>query len=145
MAAPGHAAGALPENNEPTGAAESVEPDGKKAKVVENDKLKSFARRWCPKLSPARERWFVVRDVFDKKIKPVVEGLGFSSYKVEDRRVFCHLLLSLSRIYVSCFMSNKILCFFPAVQPNKTANGRCHLAPHSMSKIHSGGLVELVR
>ena len=112
VAAAGHAACAPPGNAAPADAAESVEPDGKKAKVVENDKLKTFARRWCPKLSPARERWFVVRDVFNQKIKPVVEGLGFSSYKVEDRRVFCHLLLSLSRIYVSYFLSNKISYVF---------------------------------
>ena len=141
-----HAAGALVESEEPAGAAEPAEPDGKKAKVGENeDKLKTFARRWCPKTSPARDRWLVVRDVFNMKIKPVVEGLGFSAYQVEDRTVFCHLHLSLPAKYVSLLHLQQISILLWVTQLNKTANGPCHLAPHSIPSFHSGRLVELVR
>ena len=42
-------------------------------------RLKSFARRTCPKSSPARERWIAVRDVFEETVKPVLIWFGYNT------------------------------------------------------------------
>ena len=46
---------------------------------------KSFARRSCPKTSPAKERWLAVRDVFEKDLKPLLQGLNFALSAWEAR------------------------------------------------------------
>eukprot|EP00913_Durusdinium_trenchii_P022178 g20838.t1 len=56
----------------------------KKNKLDENGEqrkspLKSFARRQCPKSSPARERWLVVREFFRMEIKPRIVPCGEST------------------------------------------------------------------
>jgi hypothetical protein len=39
--------------------------------------LTTFARRPCPKVSPNKERWFVIRDTFKEHVEPTVKGMGF--------------------------------------------------------------------
>lgn len=51
--------------------------------------VKSFARRFIPKLTPARERWLAVRDVFNQHVKDCIEELGFKPYPVEARDFLC--------------------------------------------------------
>lgn len=62
----------------------------KKNKLDENGEqrkspLKSFARRQCPKSSPARERWLVVREFFRMEIKPRIVPCGESTAAWEVR------------------------------------------------------------
>ncbi|CAK9097692.1 unnamed protein product [Durusdinium trenchii] len=59
------------------------EPTG--ADAAPRNALKSFARRPCPKTSPAKERWLAVRDVFESAIKPILEEVGFKTSPVEAR------------------------------------------------------------
>lgn len=60
------------ENQEP-------EPNTDKKK---ND-LQSFARRPPPKTSPSRDRWLVIRDVFNEHLVPALKLVGFPIYKWE--------------------------------------------------------------
>lgn len=59
------------------------EPTG--ADAAPRNALKSFARRPCPKTSPAKARWLAVRDVFESAIKPILEEVGFKTSPVEAR------------------------------------------------------------
>ncbi len=46
---------------------------------------KSFARRFCPKTSPAREKWIAIRDCFNKELRGyIVDDLGAPAHPVED-------------------------------------------------------------
>lgn len=68
------------------GAADGEEPA---AKVPRDDGdesvVKSFARRFCPKTSPARERWIAVRGAFLEEVKPALLWYSFSPYHWEAR------------------------------------------------------------
>ena len=51
----------------------------------ESSYLKSFARRVCPKSSPAREKWFAIRDIFNEVLRDyIIDDLGASAYPVEE-------------------------------------------------------------
>ena len=58
-------------------------PPAEKEKGEEAGKLKSFARRFCPQRSPAKEKWFVLRKVFLNEIQESAEGLGSSCSKLQ--------------------------------------------------------------
>ena len=61
--------------------------DGEGEKKDEEDKTqdvnKTFARRYCPTLTPARERWIMVSEIFNKRLRPLIEKLGFRAYPYE--------------------------------------------------------------
>eukprot|EP00435_Cladocopium_sp_Y103_P067831 s401_g30.t1 len=48
--------------------AEPVPPAPKRQRL----ELTTFARRPCPKVSPNKERWFVIRDIFRETVEPAV-------------------------------------------------------------------------
>ena len=51
----------------------------------ETEYTKSFARRPCPKTSPAREKWIAIRGCFNKELRDyIIDDLGASAYPVED-------------------------------------------------------------
>ena len=55
------------------------------AKADEESCMKSFARRVCPKSSPAREKWVAIRDCFNETLKDyIINDLGASAYPVEE-------------------------------------------------------------
>lgn len=59
-------------------------PAQKKSKKDQDGQdAKTFARRFCPKTSPARERWLAVREIFNKQLKSYVTDIGFSSHAME--------------------------------------------------------------
>ena len=81
--------------------AEAV-PDKKKKRTdeaPEKGEPKTFARRPCPKTSPASDRWIAISQTFKKHVAPRIVALGLYTYSYEDRGATkisnCHLALSL--------------------------------------------------
>jgi len=68
--------------------AEAV-PDKKKKKrtdeAPEKGEPKTFARRPCPKTSPASDRWIAISQTFKKHVAPRIVALGLYTYSYEDR------------------------------------------------------------
>ena len=67
--------------------AEAV-PDKKKKRTdeaPEKGEPKTFARRPCPKTSPASDRWIAISQTFKKHVAPRIVALGLYTYSYEDR------------------------------------------------------------
>ena len=78
-----------------------VVPDKKKKseEAPEKNEPKTFARRPCPKTSPASDRWTAISQTFKKHVAPRIVALGLYTYSYEDRGATkisnCDLALSL--------------------------------------------------
>ena len=53
----------------------------------EKNEPKTFARRPCPKTSPASDRWIVISQTFRKLVAPKIAEFGLYTYSYEDREV----------------------------------------------------------
>ena len=81
-------------------------------------KLRSFARRVCPKTCPARARWIAVRQAYMSEIMDLLDELGFSKHSLEasDMRMTYHIgfLQEMLKIHkhgkpkVSFYFKNKL-------------------------------------
>lgn len=70
---------------EPSATAEGErgQPPRKRAKPGESLNGPSFARRNCPKSSPAKEKWEVIKKTFEEILAPYLVELGFSKFHFE--------------------------------------------------------------
>ena len=87
-------------NKEDVGASEDMRQ--------QSPKLKSFARRPCPKSQLARDRWFAVRDTFESTVMPILVAWGFnlSSWEAgtpSSNCIYYMFSIVLKQIYSSQF------------------------------------------
>ena len=55
------------------------------AAVGKKNESKTFARRPCPKTSPASDRWIAISQIFKKHVAPKIVALGLYTYSYEDK------------------------------------------------------------